>query len=190
MKLIVGLGNPGAKYENSRHNLGFMVIDGFVRSRGLYWRKSSDWICYYVREPEFVLVKPSTFMNKSGISILAVSNFFRIDRKDVLVIHDDLDLDFGKIRLVFDSSSAGHRGVESIVESLGSIDFGRLRVGIGRPSPAKPDSDGKSPDMESYVLMDFTDEEKKELLGVIGKSVEAVDAYLKEGLMAAMNKFN
>ena len=182
MKLIVGLGNPGIKYKNTRHNLGYMVVDYFAKSSGLSWTYNPDWICYFAKTEEFVIVKPSTFMNKSGEAAREVLNFFKIEHKDVLAVHDDLDLDFGKIRISHDSQSAGHRGVSSVIESLGSFEFSRLRVGIGHPQ-------GKI-DPEKYVLENFTDEEQKKLPGIIKICEEAISAYLASGVEATMNQFN
>ncbi|OGD89652.1 aminoacyl-tRNA hydrolase [Candidatus Curtissbacteria bacterium RIFCSPHIGHO2_12_41_11] len=182
MKLIVGLGNPGAKYKNTRHNLGFMVVDGFAKSEGLAWRYNQDLLCYYFKSSDFILIKPSTYMNKSGESVRLVSNFYKIEPKDILAVHDDLDLEFGKIRFVFDSSSAGHKGVESLIESLGGYEFGRLRVGIARPP------DGVDP--EKYVLEEFTPKEQQELPSLISRSLEAVKSYIEFGIEAAMNRYN
>src|SRR3989338_271876 len=154
MKLIAGLGNPGVKYENTRHNFGFMVADSFAKSQGLMWKISRDWVCYYAKTNEFVVVKPSTFMNKSGEAVRSVAEYFKIDSGDILAIHDDLDLQFGKIRISFDSMSAGHKGVESVIKSLSGPDFARLRIGVGNP---------KSDDSEKYVLEDFAKDEKKKL---------------------------
>src|SRR3989344_2363838 len=144
MKLIVGRGNPGAKYKNTRHNLGFMVVDNFAKGEGVSWRYNQDLLCYYFKSSDFILIKSSTYMNKSGESVRLVSNFYKIEPKDILAIHDDLDLEFGKIRLSLESTSAGHKGVESLIESLGNYEFRRLRVGIGRSS--------EGVDPEKYVL--------------------------------------
>lgn len=187
MKLIVGLGNPGNKYANSRHNLGFMVIDEYVKGLGLSWRYSPDWLCFYTKNASTVFVKPSTFMNKSGVSVSAVANFYNIANEDVIVAYDDVDLPFGKVRLAFNGLSAGHHGIESVIESLGSVDFGRLRVGIGRPEPLE---NGKTIETADFVLEDFGEKEKKELGVVIAKCKDALDSYLLDGIGATMNKFN
>ena len=182
MKLVIGLGNPGEKYRNTRHNLGYMVIDSFAKSSGLSWRYNPDWICYFAKTEEFVIVKPSTFMNKSGEAAREVLNFFKIEPKDVLAVHDDLDLDFAKIRISHDSQSAGHRGVSSVIEGLGTFEFSRLRVGIGRPQ-------GKI-DPEKYVLEDFPKGEQEQLPAVIKICEAAISAYLASGVEATMNQFN
>ncbi len=183
MKLIAGLGNPGNKYLNSRHNLGFMVIDSFVAQAGLSWQFSQDWLCFFAKNAEAVFVKPSTFMNKSGVSVSAVSNFYNIDAKDILVVYDELDLPFGKVRLAFNGVSAGHKGVDSVIESVGSVDFGRLRVGIGKPENPKMDA-------ADYVLSEFDEAQKKDLKKLISESCSAITSYLADGIEATMNRFN
>lgn len=181
MKLIAGLGNPGTKYANARHNLGFMVVDAFAKSEGQMWRISKDWICYFIKASDYLLIKPSTFMNKSGEAVRSVAQFFKIDGGDILIVHDDLDLPFGKIRISFDSLSAGHKGVESMIESLSGPDFTRLRVGIGRPKKGDP---------QKYVLEDFSNAQMVKLPQIIKKSQEAIRSFLSDGIHATMNRFN
>jgi len=200
MKLIVGLGNPGQKYKNTRHNLGFVIVDSFAMDHKLAWQYSSDFMCYFIKAKleknidekpgDFVLVKPSTYMNKSGESVLAVANFYKIDGKDILVIHDDLDLEFGKIRLLFERSSAGHKGVESVIESLGGYEFGRLRVGIDSPRSAGGAGHPENIDPEKYVLEEFPDKGQEKLKEVIAKCQQALESYIDLGLEATMNRFN
>lgn len=187
MKLLVGLGNPGIKYQENRHNLGFKVIDEYVKSLGLSWRFSPDWICFYAKNASAVFIKPSTFMNKSGVAVLAVSNFYNIKSEDVIIAYDDVDLPFGKVRLAFNGLSAGHLGIESVISGLGGVDFGRLRVGIGRPEPEK---NGKTMQIADFVLEDFDENQKKELGVVIAKCKDALYSYLSDGIEATMNKFN
>ncbi len=192
MKLIVGLGNPGKKYANSRHNFGFMTIDKFAKERGLSWRYNLDWTAYYIKTDNFVLLKPVTFMNKSGVSTVAASRFFKIDKKDILIIHDEIDLPFGKIRISFDSLSAGHKGVDSIIQYLSGVEFGRLRLGIGPTSSRKAGLRGvkKPNDVEKFVLREFTKEEDKKLQEVSKIAIEALNSYLEDGIDMAMNRFN
>lgn len=185
MKLIAGLGNPGKKYEKNRHNIGFMVADAFAVGAGLEFKKSLDLMCYFAKNSDFVLVKPTTFMNVSGEAVAAVSNFYKVEPEDVLIIHDDLDLEFGEIRLSHNGSSGGHRGVESAIKRLATVDFNRLRIGIGHP---RDQSDIAK--VEDYVLSDFTPQEQKELDKIIKKCQEAIVSYLDEGLEATMNLFN
>jgi PTH1 family peptidyl-tRNA hydrolase len=181
MKLIVGLGNPGAKYKNNRHNIGFMVADIFAIEEGLSWKYSRDWMCHFAKTRHYIIIKPSTYMNSSGESGRAVCDYFSIESDDVLIIHDELDLAFGKIRLSFDGSSAGHHGVESVNKGLGTSDFARLRVGIGKPSIEEA---------TKFVLQDFSEDEKKGLPEIIAKCEEAIKSYLDDGLEATMNRFN
>lgn len=196
MHLIVGLGNPGKKYTGTRHNFGYMIVDSFAKDRGLSWRYNPDWTAYYIkshlktaddlgfstREDDFVLLKPATFMNHCGVSVSQAANFFKIETKEILAIHDELDLPFGKIRFTFDSMSAGHRGVDSMIESLAGVEFGRLRLGIGKPV--------KKTETEKYVLRQFTNEEGKKLKDVVEISKEAIKSYLADGIDVAMNRFN
>ena len=181
MKLIVGLGNPGSQYKNTRHNLGFAVVDNFAIDQGLSWRYNRDWMCFYIKRENFVVIKPSTYMNKSGEAAKAVAKFFKIAAKDILIIHDELDLQFGKVRISFDSTSAGHKGVASVIESLGGFNFARLRIGLGKPEGI---------DSEKYVLENFTEEEQKNLTDVVKTCGNAVVSFLESGIDAAMNKFN
>ena len=191
MKLIVGLGNPGQKYKNTRHNLGFMILDNFAKNQKLAWRYSADFMCFWIKatleknideQPgDFILVKPSTFMNKSSESVLVVSNYYKVFGRDILVIQDDLDLEFGNIRLSFERSSAGHRGVESIIESLGGFEFVRLRIGINHPKDIDP---------ERYVLEEFSNKEGEKLKKVIAKCEQVLESYIDLGLEATMNRFN
>lgn len=181
MKLIIGLGNPGVKYENNRHNLGFMVVDRVASKKGLAFKKDTDLMCFLAKNDEAVYIKPTTFMNDSGNSARVVSKYFKIDKKDVLVIYDELDLELGKIKLSFNGTSAGHRGIDSMIECLATMDFGRLRIGINRPNIG---------DSANHVLDDFLPEEKKALNAVLDKSVAAVETYISDGIMATMNRFN
>lgn len=192
MKLIVGLGNPGSKYQNNRHNLGFRVIDAYASVLGLEWAYSSDWICFWAKNDDLLLVKPSTFMNKSGAAVKAVADFYKIDLADMLVISDDVDLPFSKIRLAFDGLSAGHLGVDSVIKYIGGFEFARLRVGIGHPSrkAAEDKSTVKVLYVSQYVLEDFSKEERQKLDEVIIKCQEALSAFAADGIEATMNRFN
>lgn len=181
MKLIVGLGNPGKKYLDNRHNLGYMVADAFTTDRGFSWTKNKDLLCNLAKDGDIVVIKPETFMNRSGDSVRVVANFYKVDPKDILVISDDVDLEFGKIRLAFGGSSAGHRGIESTIEGLGTADFNRLRIGVGRPTVEA---------VESFVLLDFLPAEKEKLGDVLKKAQEAIASFLESGIDATMNKFN
>ena len=189
MKLIVGLGNPGAKYKKTRHNLGHMVLDFFASENGLVWKLNPDWMCFFVKTRRFVLMKPVTYMNKSGESVLAVSNYYKIEPEDILVIYDDMDLPFGKLRLAVNGVSAGHHGIDSVIESLGGVDFDRLRVGIGRPSLPLGEKASKQKNTD-YVLKGFAKDEAAKFPKVLLHCQEALNSYLDDGIGATMNRFN
>ncbi len=202
MKLVIGLGNPGSKYKNNRHNLGFMIIDAYVSKLGLEWAYSRDWICFWAKNESALFIKPSTFMNKSGAAAKAVADFYKVDLKNILVISDEVDLPFSKIRLAFDGLSAGHKGVDSVIQYIGGFEFARLRVGVGSPRrasgeaghPSRIATDDKSatqpPDVSQYVLEDFSKGERQKLDEVILKCQEALSSYIAEGIEATMNRFN
>jgi len=146
-KLIVGLGNPGKKYELNRHNIGFLIIDNYTSSLGKFeYNKKFD--SEILRVGEVMFAKPQTFMNLSGKSVSEICRFYQIEPEEVLIIQDELDLEFGKIKVSFDSSDAGHNGIKSITDSLGTKKYYRLRFGIGKPTDYTP--------IEDYVLQDFT----------------------------------
>lgn len=185
MKLVVGLGNPGKKYERTRHNLGFMIIDQIARQNQVAIREKlcdalvGDWSNH---EERVVLVKPQTYMNHSGESVRALLSHFGSAPEDLIVIYDDLDLPFGRIRIRPTGGAGGHRGVLSIMESLAEGQFYRVRVGIGRP----PDG----VDAVDFVLEDFTLPEVDQLNELISRASEAVVSLLREGGRRAMEQFN
>lgn len=180
MKLIVGLGNPRAKYQNNRHNIGYMVLDEFATSDGISWRQAKNFLSYWQQTRPFMLVKPTTFVNQSGQVVREIVSEHAVKPEDMLIVHDELDLDFGKIRLSFGGSAAGHHGVESVIKGLSTGDFARLRVGIGSPS-----ANGSE-----YVLEDFNEQEKRQLPDVLARCQEAIRSYIDDGLGATMNRFN
>jgi len=189
MKLVVGLGNPGTGYANNRPTLGFMCVGRFARQYGIKFDRAQGKARTGRGEVDgtpVVLARPQTYMNLSGESVSRLVRKFDITIADLIVIHDDLDLPLGKIRLRRDGGSGGHKGVESIVASLDSEDFVRLRVGIGRPPLPEP---GES-DIIHFVLSDFTPEEKRVIAPVITRVSQALSCLLTEGLTAAMNKYN
>lgn len=186
MKLIAGLGNPGRAYADSRHNVGFRCINRLAKLHGipLGRRQSKAQIGIgRMADIEVVLAKPRTFMNTSGEAISLLVRRFDLALHDLVVIYDDVDLPLGKIRLRQGGSSGGHKGVESIIGCLGSQDFPRIRVGIGRPQ-------GDISDTVAYVLGSFTPEEKVVLEETIAKVAEAVLCLLTQGIASAMNKYN
>ncbi len=193
MKLIVGLGNPRRIYAGNRHNVGFMCLNYFARKQGIRFDKKQGFARIGTGEvagSKIVLARPQTYMNSSGQSVSRLIQRFNIDLNDLLVICDDLDLPLGKIRIRHGGSSGGHKGVESIITELGSQDFSRLRVGIGRPGVAESSTEISEADTIAYVLSDFTPDEKQTIAKVIPKVSEAILCFLTDGPTAAMNKYN
>jgi len=185
MKLIVGLGNPGRAYAASRHNVGFMCLSHFARAHGiaLIQKQARSRIGRgEVAGAAVILARPRTYMNLSGEAVSLLVRRFGVPPADLLVIHDDLDLPLGKLRIRQRGGSGGHKGVQSIITSLGSEDFPRIRVGIGHPE------DGD--DTVSYVLASFTPAERQVIKEVIPQVSAAVHCLLTEGTAAAMNRYN
>ena len=185
MLLIVGLGNPGKKYEKTRHNVGFRVADLLAER----WKLDHFDTAFQgelgkgnVSGEKILLLKPQTYMNISGASVAACANFHKIPASHVWVLHDDLDLPLGRLRLREGGSSGGHNGVSSIIERLGTPDFIRFRLGIGRPSTPLP--------IEDYVLQPFNAEERDAANEIIFRAADAVEASLKDGPQKAMNVYN
>ncbi|AQQ08626.1 Peptidyl-tRNA hydrolase [Sedimentisphaera cyanobacteriorum] len=183
-RLIAGLGNPGKKYEGTRHNIGFDVLDRFAEKCGvsISGRKFSS-LCeiFEFGGDKIILLKPQTFMNLSGQAVAAARGFYKIDISDVLIIADDMAIDTGRIRLRPSGSAGGHNGLKDIIAKLGSQDFPRLRVGIGK-SPL-PNSTG-------YVLGRPSPEQRQELQLGIGRAVECIEMLIKDGLEKAMTEYN
>jgi PTH1 family peptidyl-tRNA hydrolase len=193
MKLIAGLGNPGFVYARSRHNIGFMCIRHLARTYGIKFDKKQGYARTGSGEigvEKVVLARPQTFMNTSGESVGRLVKRLKISPADLIVIHDDLDLPTGKIRLRLGGSSGGHKGLDSIIAHLDSRDFYRVRVGIGRPEMTEGSAGDKEEAVIGYVLSEFTPEEKKVINKVIPVVSRAVLCLLAEGLDAAMNKYN
>ena len=193
MKLVVGLGNPGKVYAHNRHNIGFRCINylGRLHSIPVKQRQCQSQIGIgKIAGAEIVLVKPKTFVNRSGEAVSQLMRRYDIAADDLLVICDDLDLPPGKLRLRQGGSSGGHKGIDSIISALGSQDFHRIRIGIGRPTredgTAIADEDG----IISYVLGGFTPQEEKTIEPAIASVAQAVECILAEGITAAMNQFN
>jgi PTH1 family peptidyl-tRNA hydrolase len=191
MKLIVGLGNPSKTYARNRHNVGFQCLNYFARLHSIRFDRRQCQARVGIREVggnKLLLAKPGTFVNLSGKSVACLVHKHNIPLSDLLVIYDDLDLPLGKIRLRQNGSSGGHKGMNSIISALGSEDFPRIRVGIGRPQtedqPINEDA------IVNYVLSDFSPQEEAIVNPVIAKVAEAIDCFLTQGIEAAMNKFN
>ena len=191
MKLIIGLGNPGEKYTNTRHNLGYMVLDELLRKltsvEETIWQEDKKLNSLIAKIDGFVLVKPQAFMNRSGLVVVKVANFYKIEVEDIWVVHDDVDLLLGKMKIRIGGAAAGHHGVESIIERLGTDQFVRFRLGIGHP---REEVDFKRKPVEDYVLADFDTGEKTKVKQLVKKAVKAIHLTLDEGLEKTMNRFN
>jgi len=185
MILIIGLGNPGEKFQKTRHNLGFLVLNELLKKSNFSdWKKSKKINCLnskgLIANKEVELVKPLTYMNNSGKAVKYAAKKHNLSRKDIFVIHDDIDLPLGKIRISKGRSSAGHKGVQSIIKELATKDFVRFRVGI-QPKTGKP----KNP--EKFVLEKFNRKEEKIVKEVIEKTAEAIEISIKEGIEKAQS---
>lgn len=187
MLLVVGLGNPGREYEGHRHNVGFMVADAIARAEGFpdFREKfSAVWTKGEIKGQPAALLKPQTYMNLSGDSVQPAAAFLKVEPSGVVVVHDELDIPFGDVRLKMGGGHAGHNGLRSILQRLGTPDFVRVRVGIGRPPP------GFRGDVADYVLQGFDASERAQLPDVIGRACDAIRRIASEGLAAAMNAIN
>jgi PTH1 family peptidyl-tRNA hydrolase len=193
MKLIVGLGNPGLFYANNRHNIGLMCVKNIGREHRIRFNKKQGQArtgSGKIGGQEVTLARPQTYMNNSGEAVEPLLRRLKITPADMIVIHDDLDLPTGKIRIRFGGGSGGHKGIESIVAHINSRDFYRIRVGIGRPTGTESATPDKEAAVIDYVLSAFTREEKKIIQKVIPDVELAVTCLITEGLEAAMNRFN
>jgi len=191
MKLIVGLGNPGKTYAHNRHNAGSRCLNYFARLHSIRFdhRQCRARIGIgEVRGEKVLLAKPRTFVNLSGDPVAGLVHKHAIPLSDLLVIYDDLDLPLGKIRLRQSGSSGGHKGMNSIISALGSEEFPRIRVGIGRPQAEKQSINEDA--IVNYVLSDFSRQEEATIKPVIAKVAEAIDCFLNQGIETAMSKFN
>jgi PTH1 family peptidyl-tRNA hydrolase len=193
LKLIVGLGNPGKLYARNRHNVGFRTIDHLAK---LYSIVTNRRQCHAqvgggkIAEVKVVLAKPATFVNQSGEAVVCLVNTYDVPFSDLVVIHDDLDLPLGKIRIRPNGSAGGHKGMNSIISLLGSEEFPRIKIGIGRPMTADGTAISDEDKIVDYVLSDFTPREDDIIKAAIVQVAKAVQAILTEGITAAMNKFN
>ncbi len=181
MHLVVGLGNPGPKYADNRHNVGFMVADLLLqRWGGIGFRDKfkSNYAKLSYRGDDVIVLKPLTFMNLSGEAVQRAMRFFKVEPNDVLVVHDELDLEYERVRIKVGGGTAGHNGLKSIVQCCGGNDFSRVRIGISRPR-------GRS--VEGWVLSDFSKDERPTLPDVLDRAADAVEAVLVKGPRGAMN---
>jgi peptidyl-tRNA hydrolase, PTH1 family len=183
VKWIVGLGNPGRRFEGTRHNLGFLVVERLRRETGAASRTNTPVLRRYdLRSEDLGLVMPQTFMNRSGVALAELGRTERIDPSELLVVADDLHLPLGRMRLRGSGGAGGHNGLKSVIEHLGTQDFARLRVGVGRPDDAGGFAD--------FVLEEFEEDEEPLLAEMVERACEASLTWSREGLAAAMNRFN
>jgi PTH1 family peptidyl-tRNA hydrolase len=193
MKLIVGLGNPGKEYTVSRHNVGFMCVNYF----GKQYKIPTESKKAHARTGEgevegvrVVLAKPFTFMNRSGSSVKELMRKYDLKPEDLIVVHDDMDLPLGKIRIRVGGSSAGHHGINSIIAEIGTPEFARIRVGIGHPEVPDDERGVHSPKVIDYVLKGFSSDEKQLLNKVIARVGESLTTIITFGVESAMTKYN
>ena len=182
--LVAGLGNPGPRHERDRHNVGWMVVDEVARRRDATFRSKFNGRIAETRfdDERIALLKPETYMNESGRSISAAARYFKVAPGEVLVVHDDVDLEFGRLQARAGGGLAGHNGLRSISQALGTPDFLRLRIGVGRPGRGDPR------DVADFVLAPFDLHEDRDAL--VGRAADAVEAVVTEGLEEAQRRFN
>jgi peptidyl-tRNA hydrolase, PTH1 family len=182
--LVAGLGNPGREYERTRHNAGWLVLDELARRRGGSWRSKFSGSLAEVRvgDARLALLKPETYMNESGRSLGAAARFFKVEPEQVLVVHDDVDLETGRLQARAGGGLAGHNGLRSLAQHVGSQDFLRLRIGVGRPGR------GDRRSVADWVLSPFAPEDDPDAL--VARSADAVETIVAEGLQEAQQRFN
>ena len=182
--LVAGLGNPGREYERTRHNVGWLVLDELARRHGGSWRSKFNGSLAEIRldDSKLALLKPETYMNESGRSVAAGARFFKVPAESLLVVHDDVDLEPGRLQARRGGGLAGHNGLRSLAQQLGTQDFLRLRIGIGRPGRGDPRP------VKDWVLSPFAPEEDPDAL--VSRSADAVETVVREGLEPAQQRFN
>ena len=181
IRLVAGLGNPGAEYQQTRHNIGFMVVDRLASDLGVTWDKSSKAEAAIAKSGDLILVKPLAFMNRSGFPVVAVAQFYKIEPAEMIIVFDDFALPLGRLRMRPDGGTGGHNGMESIIVQTGTDRIPRLRIGIGG-APEKGTVD--------HVLGRFFEEEQALVKATLDRAVEAVKCAIDKGLVSAMNTFN
>ena len=181
MKCLIGLGNPGDQYKNTKHNFGYWVIDSYLKKNNLKLKLGKgDYV--FAESDSIIIAKTATFMNNSGNALLDVKQFFKIDIKDILVIYDDIDLPLGTIRLRESGGSGGHKGIESIIYQLQSENFKRLRIGIATDENMRPS--------EKFVLAPFREQDKALVQMVTDKAYDCISFYINHDIKETMNKYN
>lgn len=185
MKIIVGLGNPGKKYEKTLHNAGFLVIDELAKKYNLELNKEMFNGVYAktrIQGEDVIFVKPQTFMNLSGECVGQLCRYFKVEVEDVFVVYDDMEIRFGQLRIRKNGSSGGHNGIKSLIQHLGSQEFPRLKIGVGRPSENRS--------VVSHVLAQFSPIQEQHLPELLTAAVGAVEMFIADELRAAMNEYN
>lgn len=199
MKLIVGLGNPEEKYQYTRHNVGFMVVDKFVKRKLSLvaslraWSRKDKFKSYLCNLKDMIIIKPQTYMNNSGWAVSMVAKYYKIETGDIWVVHDDIDLPLGKIRIRKGGASAGHRGIDSIIKELKDSNFVRFRLGIGKgklEAVKTTDINLHRQLVQRFVLSLFKDTEGGESKNLVKRGVEALEYTAANGIEKAMNRFN
>jgi len=181
MHILVGLGNPGRKYSDTKHNFGFWVLNRFTEKRSLTFQAGKgDYLL--AKKGDLICIKPTSFMNNSGMPVLDVKQFFKVEPNQLLVVYDDIDLPLGTIRLRDGGGTGGHKGIESIIYQIQSENFNRLRIGIATDDDMRP--------AERYVLSPFKDEQKESVNEMIEKACEGIEYYLSHDIKETMNQFN
>ncbi len=189
--MVAGLGNPGSEYSQTRHNIGFIALEEIARRYTLFFNNSkfnADIAKGIIEKKQTLLVKPQSYMNRSGLPVQQISSYFKIETDNIVVIHDELDLSFGRIMIVKGRGHGGHNGIRSLIESLGTRDFTRIRVGVGRPSATSIDE--KDGSLTGYVLGKFAYEEQKQIATVVKTVADACSFILSNSVKTAMNLFN
>ena len=185
MKLIAGLVNIGTKYAFNRHNVGFMLLDSIALNHNLTFRDNTRLKCMITtlrkESDDYILIKPTTYMNLSGEAVRAVADYYKISMNDILIVYDDLSINLGKIRFRQNGSDGGHNGIKSIIQHLGTKEVSRLKIGIG-PQPNIPS--------EVFVLQNFSKDELDILKNTLTKATDGIQCYFQDGIAAAQNKFN
>jgi peptidyl-tRNA hydrolase, PTH1 family len=185
MKLIAGLGNPGRKYDGTRHNVGFEILDLLADRARAIWESAPRGIDALVardRGRDIVLAKPLTYMNASGPAVQSLLQFFKIDTADLLIVVDDINLELGRLRARAAGSAGGHNGLGSVIEALGMGEFARLRVGVGRGDARR--------DLADHVLAKFEPDERTIVAETVGRAADAVETFVTDGIAGVMNRFN
>src|SRR6185437_10950948 len=196
MKIIVGLGNPGEKYENTRHNLGFFVVDHLLKDLGdskIDWDKStklkSNIAAFALKEEKILVAKPQTYMNNSGMAVQLLKDFYKVEPEDLWIVYDELDLPLGSMKIRFGGAAAGHHGVESIMEAIGTDKFWRFRLGIGVTHNKSEVGRHDFKDAKEYVLDQFHSGEIGKTRELINHASDAIQCALDKGMETAMNRF-